>query len=83
MKTWRFHILIVIGHRRRYYMPQEIVVIQQMGDALRNTGYKSIESAMSEIIDNSVEADAKDILVIVSEKTNINSGRKYVDEIAF
>ncbi len=64
-------------------MPQEIVEIQKMGDALRNTGYKSIESAMSEIIDNSIEEDAKEVFIIVSEKTNINSGRKYVDEIAF
>ena len=64
-------------------MPQEIVEIQKMGDALRNTGYKSIESAMSEIIDNSIEEDAKKVFIIVSEKTNINSGRKYVDEIAF
>ena len=37
-------------------MAHEIVVVQQMGDALRNTGYKSIESAISEIIDNSIEA---------------------------
>ena len=64
-------------------MPQEIVIVQQMGDALRNTGYKSIESAMSEIIDNSIEANAKDVFVLVSEKTNNTTGRKTVDEVAF
>jgi hypothetical protein len=64
-------------------MAHEIVVVQQMGDALRNTGYKSIESAISEIIDNSIEALAKDVFIIISEKLDVNTGRKHVDEIAF
>lgn len=64
-------------------MAHEIVMIQQMGDALRNTGYKSIESAISEIIDNSIEANAKDILVLVSESVDSITGRKYVSEFAF
>lgn len=32
-------------------MAQDIFVVKTMGDALRNTGYKNIECAMSEIID--------------------------------
>jgi len=64
-------------------MAHEIVMIQQMGDALRNTGYKSIESAVSEIIDNSIEANANDILVLVSESVDPITGRKYVSEFAF
>ena len=64
-------------------MAHEIVMIQQMGDALRNTGYKSIESAVSEIIDNSIEANANDILVLVSESVDQITGRKYVSEFAF
>ena len=64
-------------------MGQSIVDIQNMGDALRNTGYKNIESAVSEIIDNSVEADAKDIFIILSEDINPLSGRKIVTEIGF
>ncbi len=64
-------------------MAHEIVMIQQMGDALRNTGYKSIESAVSEIIDNSIEANAKDIFILVSESTDSITGRKYVSEFAF
>ena len=64
-------------------MSHEIVLIQQMGDALRNTGYKSIESAISEIIDNSIEAQAKDILVLVSESLDAVTGRKCVSEFAF
>lgn len=43
-------------------MGASIVDIRNMGDALRNTGYKNIESAVAEIIDNSVEANAKNIL---------------------
>lgn len=63
-------------------MARGIVDIQNMGDALRNTGYKNIESAVSEIIDNSVEAEAKNIFVILSEGT-AESGRKVVNNIAF
>ena len=51
-------------------MAKDIFVIKTMGDALRNTGYKNIECAMSEIIDNSVQADAKNIIVIISEELN-------------
>ena len=46
-------------------MARSIVDIKNMGDALRNTGYKNIESAVSEIIDNSVEAEAKNIFIIL------------------
>lgn len=64
-------------------MAKDIFVIKTMGDALRNTGYKNIECAMSEIIDNSVQAEAKDIIVIVSEEFNPNTGRNNISEIAF
>lgn len=53
-----------------------------MGDALRNTGYKNIESAVAEIIDNSVEANAKNIFLILREGI-ATSGRKVVTEIGF
>lgn len=64
-------------------MAKDIFVIKTMGDALRNTGYKNIECAMSEIIDNSVQAEAKDIIVIVSEEYNPKTGRNNISEIAF
>lgn len=64
-------------------MAKDIFVIKTMGDALRNTGYKNIESAMSEIIDNSVQANAKNILVIVSEEFNSKTGRNNISEIVF
>ncbi len=64
-------------------MAQDIFEIKTMGDALRNTGYKNIQCAMAEIIDNSVQADAKNILVIVSEGYNEKTGRNNINEIAF
>ena len=64
-------------------MSRSIVDIKNMGDALRNTGYKNIESAVSEIVDNSVEAEARDVFIILSEDVNRISGRKQVTEIAF
>ena len=64
-------------------MAKDIFVIKTMGDALRNTGYKNIECAMSEIIDNSVQANAGNILVIVSEEYNSNTGRNNISEIVF
>lgn len=63
-------------------MGKSIVDIKNMGDALRNTGYKNIESAVSEIIDNSIEANAKNIFVILREGI-ATSGRKVVTEIGF
>ena len=64
-------------------MGKSIVDIQNMGDALRNTGYKNIESAVSEIIDNSIEAEAKDVFIIISEGVDRKSGWKVVNEIGF
>lgn len=63
-------------------MGKSIVDIKNMGDALRNTGYKNIESAVAEIIDNSVEANAKNIFVILREGVAA-SGRKVVTEVGF
>lgn len=63
-------------------MGKSIVDIKNMGDALRNTGYKNIESAVAEIIDNSIEAKAKNIFIILREGIAA-SGRKVVKEIGF
>lgn len=63
-------------------MGASIVDIRNMGDALRNTGYKNIESAVAEIIDNSVEASAKNIFLILREGL-ATSGRKVVNEVGF
>lgn len=64
-------------------MGQPFIKISAITDALRNTGYKSIESAMSEIIDNSIQWEAKNVFVIVSEKVEPKTGKRKIDEIAF
>ncbi|MBC8548056.1 MAG: ATP-binding protein [Candidatus Brocadiales bacterium] len=58
----------------------DIINIQNYTDALRNTGYKNVESAIAEIVDNSLEADAKDVLIICS--LDFSTGRKVVSEMA-
>ncbi len=63
-------------------MGASIVDIKNMGDALRNTGYKNIESAVAEIIDNSIEANAKNIFIVLREGIS-ETGRKVVTEIGF
>lgn len=52
-----------------------------LADTIRCTGYKSAENAISEIIDNSIEAEAKETFIIVKEGP-INGG-KGITEIAF
>lgn len=61
-------------------MGQSIVQIKQMGDALRSSGYKSIDSAVAELIDNSIEAGAHDIFVIMSERVDPVTHRKAIYE---
>jgi hypothetical protein len=60
-----------------------IINIREWGDALRNTGYKNIESAAAEIVDNSIEANAKDIFIIATESIPFNEEKNVVTEIAF
>ena len=61
-------------------MGQSIVQIKQMGDALRSSGYKSIDSAVAELIDNSIEAGAHDIFVIMTEHVDPVTHRKAIYE---
>lgn len=63
-------------------MGQSIVQIKQMGDALRSSGYKSIDSAVAELIDNSIEAGAHDIFVIMTEHVDPDTHRKAIHEFA-
>ena len=62
---------------------KDLINLTQYADALRSTGYKNIESAISEIVDNSVEAGAKDIFIILKETLDEIEGKKKVTEIAF
>jgi len=53
---------------------------EQALSGLRDSGIKNTASALSEIIDNSVDANAKNISVIVFEK-NQKSGKRFLDKI--
>ena len=51
--------------------------------SLRDAGYKNCASALSELIDNSIEAEAKNIKILVFEKSETVSNRpmKRISEI--
>ena len=53
-------------------------------ETFRDNGYKNTASAISELIDNSIDAKAKNIQIIVFEKTVTKSNRpmKQISEIA-
>jgi hypothetical protein len=61
----------------------EIFDIRRMAKAMRHTEYKSLASAASEIVDNSIEAGAKIVKIIVKSETNIHTGKKEINEIGF
>lgn len=47
-------------------------------DALKNSGYKSTDNAIAEIVDNSIDADANDIFIIGEQKVGGNGERRIV-----
>lgn len=61
----------------------DIINISDYGEALRNSGYKDIESAMAEIVDNSIQAKAKNVLVIIKDRVPSWGKRSQVYEVAF
>lgn len=64
-------------------MGMDIINISDYGEALRNSGYKDIESAMAEIVDNSIQAEAKNTLVIIKDRVPSWGKRSQVYEVAF
>lgn len=61
----------------------DIINISDYGDALRNSGYKDIESAMAEIVDNSIQAEAENVLVIIKDRVPSWGKKSQVYEVAF
>lgn len=61
----------------------DIINISDYGEALRNSGYKDIESAMAEIVDNSIQAEASNVLVIIKDRVPSWGRRSQVYEVAF
>lgn len=64
-------------------MGMDIINISDYGEALRNSGYKDIESAMAEIVDNSIQAEAENTLVIIKDRVPSWGKRSQVYEVAF
>lgn len=80
--------LVIIGIRRKKMNVQmtegmDIINISDYGDALRNSGYKDIESAMAEIVDNSIQAEARNVLVIIKDRVPSWGRKSQVYEVAF
>lgn len=61
----------------------DIINISDYGDALRNSGYKDIESAMAEIVDNSIQAEAENVMVIIKDRVPSWGKKSQVYEVAF
>lgn len=61
----------------------DIINIRDYGDALCNSGYKDIESAMAEIVDNSIQAEAQNVLVIIKDRVPSWGKKSQVCEVAF
>ena len=57
-------------------MPQPIIKVNQAFESLRDNGYKNVESAIAELIDNSIQADAKTIEVTIFENRPSDSPSK-------
>ena len=51
-------------------------------DALKNSGYKSTDNAIAEIVDNSIDADADDIFII-GEQSIAGNGERRIVSFAF
>ncbi len=61
---------------------KDIFNIKEMAETLRYTEYKDIASAASEIVDNSVEAKSKNV-IIIADSTTGRKGNKIINDIAF
>lgn len=86
MNQWHLVTLIITGANQKgaiTLMEKDIINLQQYTDALRSTGYKNIECAVAEIVDNSFEAEAKNVFIIVKSSISELTNRKCVNEIAF
>lgn len=56
----------------------KIVNASMFIDALKNSGYKSTDNAIAEIVDNSIDAEADDIFIIGEQKIAANGERRIV-----
>lgn len=61
----------------------DIINIREYGDALRSSGYKNIESAGAEPVDNAIQAHAKHVLTIIRDRVPDWGKKSQVYEMAF
>ena len=89
MKTRHSRTLIIIGgnkmentvmNKEREF-GEELYQIETMADGVRNTGYKSTYNAIAEIVDNSIESNAKNVFVIGRQDLVLN--QQGIKEFAF
>ena len=57
-------------------MPHSIIKVTQAFESLRDNGYKNVESAIAELIDNSIQAGAATIEVTIFENRPADSPSK-------
>ena len=81
MKNIALHCLITIT--KNYMSNPPIIPAKTAIESFRDNGYKDTASAISELLDNSIEAKAKNIQILVFEKNIIKGNRpmKQISEI--
>jgi anti-sigma regulatory factor (Ser/Thr protein kinase) len=57
--------------------PVAVVHLQRFLQATRDAGYKNVEAALSELVDNSLQAEASRVEIALRENTNDLSGQNY------
>ena len=79
MKNIALHCLITIT--KNYMSNPPIIPAKTAIESFRDNGYKDTASAISELLDNSIEAKAKNIQILVFEK-NITKGNRPMKQIS-
>lgn len=62
---------------------KDIFNVEGMADSIRYSDYKSIENAIAEIIDNSIEAYANNISILFNSAINPKTGKKELNSVGF
>jgi hypothetical protein len=62
---------------------KDIFNVEGMAESIRYSDYKSIENAIAEIIDNSIEASAFNISILFNSAINSKTGKKEINSIGF
>jgi hypothetical protein len=62
---------------------KDIFNVEGMAESIRYSDYKSIENAIAEIIDNSIEANAYNISILFNSAISPKTGKKEINSIGF